>query len=57
MSRSTSRVVAAAEAISAAVVLPGAAEARSRGCSSSKNNSRSRAVVRDAAAAVAIAEP
>ena len=49
--------VAAEEAISPAVVLPGAAEAPSKGCSSSKSNSRSRAVARDAPAAVAIAEP
>lgn len=49
--------VAAEESISPAVVLPGAAEAPSKGCSSSKSNSRSRAVARDAPAAVAIAEP
>lgn len=49
--------VTAEEAISPAVVLPGAAEAPSKGCSSSKSNSRSRAVARDAPAAVAIAEP
>lgn len=49
--------VAAEEAISPAVVLPGAAEAPSKGCSSSKSNSRSRAVARDAPAAVAIAKP
>ena len=47
--------VAAAEAISAVVVFPGAAEARNRGCN--KSNIRSRAVARDAAAAVAKAEP
>lgn len=49
--------VAAEEAISPALVLPGAAEAPSKGCSSSKSNSRSRAVARDAPAAVAKAEP
>ena len=40
--------------VAGAVVLPGAAERHSRGCSSIKSNSR---VARDAAATISTAEP